>query len=70
MGVTKALIVKADGFGFGSGATQGILDAINMAGRPYLPPHRVPALVGSDGSFHEEDAFLRLLEEGPYLRMS
>jgi chitin disaccharide deacetylase len=29
MGVTKELIVNADGFGFGPGATQGILDAIN-----------------------------------------
>jgi predicted glycoside hydrolase/deacetylase ChbG (UPF0249 family) len=102
MGITKALIVNADGFGFGAGTTQGILDAINegkfissvsvnanfpdvervhelvtkfphisigvhlnpMAGAPCLPPHRVPSLIGSDGFFHEEAVFLRLLRRG------
>lgn len=87
---SKKLIVNADGFGFGNGATQGIFDAVNdggfitsvsvnanfpeaerikeftlkyphisigvhlnsMVGKPCLPPHQVPSLVGADGFFH------------------
>lgn len=101
MAVLKRLIVNADGFGFGAGATQGVMDALAegkfissvsvnanfpevarvrelvrqfphvsvgvhlnpMAGRPCLPPHEVPSLVGTDGCFHAND-FLRLLRHG------
>lgn len=101
MGIPKRLIVNADGFGFGPGATQGVIDAIRegkfissvsvnanfpdvkrlpalvkefphisigvhlnpMAGKPCLPPHHVPSLVGPDGFLHHHD-FLRLLRKG------
>ena len=101
MGLAKRLLVNADGFGFGAGATQGIIDAIRegkfissvsvnanfpdvervrelvtefphisigvhlnpMVGRPCLPAHRVPSLVGPDGFFHNE-RFPRLLRKG------
>lgn len=97
----KRLIVNADGFGFGSGATDGIMDAIRegnfissvsinvnfpeaerirdlvaqfphisvgvhlnpMAGKPCLPPERVPSLVGKDGCLQNEK-FPRLLRNG------
>jgi predicted glycoside hydrolase/deacetylase ChbG (UPF0249 family) len=95
------LIINADGFGFGPGATQGIIDAIRegsfissvsvnanfpevervsdliiafpgvsigvhlnaMAGRPCLPPEKVPSLIGPDGFFHAEK-FPALLRKG------
>jgi len=97
----KRLIVNADGFGFGSGATDGIIDAIRegrfissvsvnvnfpeaerirdllaqfpyisvgvhlnpMAGKPCLPPERVPSLVGRDGCLQNEK-FPKLLQKG------
>jgi predicted glycoside hydrolase/deacetylase ChbG (UPF0249 family) len=98
---TKRLIINADGFGFGPGATQGIFDAIReggiissvsvnanfpeaervreliaafpgisigvhlnpMVGKPCLPPHRVPSLVGPDGCFQGEK-FATLSRQG------
>lgn len=97
----KRLIVNADGFGFGVGATQGVIDAIRegefitslsvnanfpdadrvrevvrefphisigvhvnpLAGKPCLPAHRVPSLVGPDGFFHNRE-FPHLLKKG------
>jgi len=101
MGTLRRLIVNADGFGFGPGATQGILDALRegqfissvsvnanfpdaervrdlvtefphvsigvhlnpLAGRPCLPPQRVPSLTGDEGYFHNEK-FPELLRAG------
>ena len=97
----KRLVVNADGFGFGSGATRGVLDAIRegelissvsvnanfaeveqvrtlvsmfpsisigvhlnpMAGRPCLPPERVPSLVDGAGDLHNH-RFPTLLRRG------
>ena len=101
MHISRKLIVNADGFGFGPGATQGIIDAIRegqfissvsvnanfpdverirdlisqfphisigvhlnpMAGKPCLPAHQVPSLVGPDG-YLQNEKFPKLLRNG------
>lgn len=97
----RRLIVNADGFGFGAGATDGIIEAVSksgfitsvsvlcnfddisrlkdfvkrfpdhsvgvhvnpVAGKPLLPPDKVPTLVNDKGEFHNR-SFRRMLSQG------
>jgi len=96
----KRLIVNADGFGFGDGATQAIIDAISinsfiksisinvnfpaaerakefrrchsdismgihlnpLVGSPVLPADKVPTLIDSNGEFHKNSFFAKMIK--------
>ena len=59
MGFTKRLIVNADGFGFGAGATQGILDAIREG-------HFISS-VSVNANFPDAERIAELISEFPHV---